>query len=165
MRRNLFWNTWLQIKTFTNQKLSLFHFFCGFQEFIYIHVSKANVCSYHVTYTFQIESTLYSCLNVKELLARSRREIWNLSDCNRTQTHNHLVHKRRLNHLAKLANMASLAKWLSLRLWTKWLWVRVLLQSLNKATLLLIDWNKYTSNSICFYDLLNSHLIFLFCFS
>ena len=33
------------------------------------------VCSCHVTYTFQSESTLYSCLNVKELLARSRREI------------------------------------------------------------------------------------------
>ena len=27
------------------------------------------VCSYHVTYAFQSESTLYSCLNVKELLA------------------------------------------------------------------------------------------------
>ena len=32
-------------------------------------------CSYHVTYAFQSESTLCSCLNVKELLARSRREI------------------------------------------------------------------------------------------
>ena len=31
--------------------------------------------SYHVTYAFQSESTLYSCLNVKELLARSRRVI------------------------------------------------------------------------------------------
>ena len=30
-----------------------------------------------------------------------------LSDCNWTRTHNHLVHKRTLNHLAKLA------KWLS----------------------------------------------------
>ena len=27
----------------------------------------------------------------------------NLSDCNWTRTHNHLVHKRTLNHLAKLA--------------------------------------------------------------
>ena len=33
------------------------------------------VCSYRVTYAFQSESTLYSCLNVKELLARSRRKI------------------------------------------------------------------------------------------
>ena len=38
----------------------------------------------------------YSCLNVKELLARSRREIWSLSDCNWTRIHNHLVHKRTL---------------------------------------------------------------------
>ena len=30
---------------------------------------------YHVTYVFQSESTLYSCLNVKELRARTRREI------------------------------------------------------------------------------------------
>ena len=34
------------------------------------------------TYWFQSEATLYSCLNVKELLARSRREIWSLSDYN-----------------------------------------------------------------------------------
>ena len=33
------------------------------------------ICFSHVTYAFQSESTLYSCLNVKELLARSRREI------------------------------------------------------------------------------------------
>ena len=33
------------------------------------------VCSCHVTYAFQSESTFYSCLNAKELLARSRREI------------------------------------------------------------------------------------------
>ena len=33
------------------------------------------VCSYHVTYVFQSEPKLYSCLNVKELLARSRRHI------------------------------------------------------------------------------------------
>ena len=38
-------------------------------------VRLMTVCSCHVTYVFQSESTLYSCLNVKELLARSRREI------------------------------------------------------------------------------------------
>ena len=38
-------------------------------------VKLLTVCFYHVTYAFQSESTLYSCLNVKELLARSRREI------------------------------------------------------------------------------------------
>ena len=33
------------------------------------------VCFYHVTYAFQSESTLYICLNVRELLARNRRDI------------------------------------------------------------------------------------------
>ena len=62
------------------------------------------VWSYHVTYAFQSESTLYSSLNLKELLARSRREIWSLSNCNWTRTQNHLVRKRTLNNLAKLTN-------------------------------------------------------------
>ena len=65
------------------------------------------VCSCHVTYAFESESTLYSCLNVKELLARSRREIWRWSVCNWTRTQNHLVLKRTLNHLAKLAKWSS----------------------------------------------------------
>ena len=33
------------------------------------------VCYYYVTYAFQGESTLHSCLNVKELLAQNRRDI------------------------------------------------------------------------------------------
>ena len=60
----------------------------------------------HVTYVSSCESTLYSCLTVKELLARNRH-IWNLSDCNGTGTQNHLVCKGTRNHLAKLV------KWLS----------------------------------------------------
>ena len=40
-----------------------------------LNESVKTVCSCHVTYAFQSESTLYSCLNVKELLAPSRREI------------------------------------------------------------------------------------------
>ena len=35
--------------------------------------------------------TLFSCLNVKELLARSGCDIWSLSDSNSIQTHSHLV--------------------------------------------------------------------------
>ena len=66
------------------------------------------VYSYHFTYVFQSEFTLYSCLNVKKLLSRSRRKVWSLSDCNGTRTHNYLVRKRTLNHLAKFT------KWLSL---------------------------------------------------
>ena len=57
-------------------------------------VQKKSVCDYHVTYAFQSESTLYTCLNVKKPLAQSRREIWSLSDCNWTRTHNHLVRKK-----------------------------------------------------------------------
>ena len=42
---------------------------------ITIQPQDNTVCSCHVTYAFQSESTLYSCLNVKELFARSRHEI------------------------------------------------------------------------------------------
>ena len=66
------------------------------------------LCSYHVTYAFQSESTFYSCLNVKELFAGKRCGIWSSSDCNTTRTHKPWVRKQKLNHLAKLA------KWLSL---------------------------------------------------
>ena len=86
------------------------------------------VCSYHVTYMFQSESTLCGCLNVKELLVRNRCEIWSLSDCNCTRTHNHLVHKQALSHLVKLATFGY---WWSINLQTKWFWVRVQLQSLE----------------------------------
>ena len=82
------------------------------------------VCSCHVTYVFQSESTLYSCLDVKGLLSQNRREIWSLSDCHWTRTQNHSVRKRTLNHLAKLAKL------LSVRLQSKWFWVRVQLQLL-----------------------------------
>ena len=41
----------------------------------YISNINLTVCFCHVTYAFQSESTLYSCLNVKELLARSRCEM------------------------------------------------------------------------------------------
>ena len=58
-------------------------------------------------YAFQSELTLCNCLNVKKLLAPNRCDIWSLSDCNGTRTHNRLVRKRTLNHLAKWA------KWLS----------------------------------------------------
>ena len=49
--------------------------------------------------------TLY--LNVKEILAKSRSHIWDLNDCNKIGTRNHLVPKWTFNHSAKLA------KWLS----------------------------------------------------
>ena len=60
------------------------------------------VCSSHVRYGVQNESTLYNSLNVKQLLPRSRRKIYRWSDCNWTRTKNHLVLKRKLKHVAKL---------------------------------------------------------------
>ena len=44
-----------------------------FTKGIYLNKCRINCMSCHVT--FHSESTLYSCLNVKELLARSRRKI------------------------------------------------------------------------------------------
>ena len=43
----------------------------GLFEVIYTTI----VCFYRITYAFQSESTLYSCLNVKELLTQNRRDI------------------------------------------------------------------------------------------
>ena len=65
------------------------------------------VCYCHVTYGFQSEFILYSWLDFKKLLVRSKRKIWSLSDSNWIWTQNHLVLKRTLNYLAKLT------KWLS----------------------------------------------------
>ena len=42
------------------------------------------------------------CLNVKELLARSRRHIWSLNDSNEIWTNNLLICKRTLNRLVKM---------------------------------------------------------------
>ena len=109
------------------------------------------VWSCHVTYAFQSESTLDSCLNVKKLFARSRREIWRLSDCNWTRTQNHLVLKRTLNHLAELA------KWLSCVLITylygafdcKFLSCHVRAFQ-SESTLYRVTWQEHTVNSITY---------------
>ena len=115
-----------------------------------VHVT---VCSYHAVYMFQSESTLYSCLNVKEFLARGRHKIWSLSDCNWTWTQNHLVRKQTLNHLAKLD------KWLSVNLRTKWFWVRFQLQScdiiVSLYPILVVYFpDKYVTQRICVIKLL-----------
>ena len=78
------------------------------------------------------------CLNVKKLLAWNRCNIWSLSYCNGIGIHNHLVRKR---------NSTILAKWLSVRLRTKWLRVRIPVQSFQKgfeATILKLEgvWDK-----------------------
>ena len=84
----------------------------------------------------QSESTLYDYLNVKEILARYRHDIWKLSDSNEIQTYNHLVFKR-FSQTIHLPKKASLAKWSSVRLWPKWLRVWFLLEKVWIAKLCL----------------------------
>ena len=80
----------------------------------------------HTSFRVNLHSVV--CLNVKELLAWSRRNIWGLSDSNGIWTHNQLVCKRPSGLFLK---KASFAKWLSVCLQTKWLWVRILVLSLK----------------------------------
>ena len=83
-------------------------------NYIMFHMSFIlTACYYHVMYAFQGESTLYNCLNVNELLARDRRDIWSLSDSNGIRTHHHLLHKRTLT-------CSFMNEHLRVRLWTKW---------------------------------------------
>ena len=51
---------------------------------VFVTRAYLTVCSYHVACMFQSESTLFICLNFKELLARNRRGIY-LSVCLRTK--------------------------------------------------------------------------------
>ena len=81
------------------------------------------VCSCHGRYAFQSESTLYICLNVKELLPRSRCEIWSFIDCHWTRSQNDLVRKWTLNHLAKLACSTPFAVWVRVQLQSLKLWI------------------------------------------
>ena len=97
----------------SKKKTNCQHFFC---LFLLCHIRVSS------------ESNFWGCLNVKGILARNRRGMWRLSDCNETRTHNHLVHKWTLNHLAKLA---SLTEGLSVCLQNKQLWVQLLLHPLN----------------------------------
>ena len=62
----------LHINNCLSEKLIGITFHCKLKFNKYI---KETVCSCYVKYAFQTESTLYSYLNVKELIARSRREI------------------------------------------------------------------------------------------
>ena len=56
------------------------------------------VCYYHVTYAYQSDFTVYSCPKFKELFARNRRDIWNLSDSSAIRTHSHLLRKQTPSH-------------------------------------------------------------------
>ena len=57
--------------------------------------------------SFRVNLDSLICLNIKQLLGRSRHHIWSLIDSTGIRTHDHFVLKRTLNYLAKVA------KWLS----------------------------------------------------
>ena len=57
--------------------------------------------------TFRVNPRSVVCVNFKELLVRSRRHSWSLSDSNEVQTHNHIVGKRTRRHIARLAKWVS----------------------------------------------------------
>ena len=59
------------------------------------------------------------------------RKVRRWSDCNWTRTQNHLVLKRTLNTRTKWPNGWVFGQMVSVHLRTKWLWVRVQLQSLK----------------------------------
>ena len=50
----------------------------------FLNILFFSVCYCHVTYLFHSEYLLYSCLNIKELFTRNRRDIWSLSNNNGT---------------------------------------------------------------------------------
>ena len=79
--------------------------FCGLHKFWHYKLQLPlirDIINFEKQYfqTFKQSFKLSSCLNVKELLAGSRREIWSLSDCNWTWTQNHLVGRWTLNDWA-----------------------------------------------------------------
>ena len=70
---------------------------------VFMKLGEKRVFGIFTWYAFQSEFTLHSCLNIKELLSRNKRDIWKSSDCNGTRNHHHLACKRTLNHLANPA--------------------------------------------------------------
>ena len=57
---------------------------------VFINLNKPfnlSACYYHFTCAIQSESTLFDSLNIKELLALNKHDIWGLSDSNGIQTH------------------------------------------------------------------------------
>ena len=65
-----------EVKYFSS--ISLVSKYACKKTFFNIFVTRVylTVCSYHVTCAFQSESTLYSCLNFKELFAQNRCGIY-----------------------------------------------------------------------------------------
>ena len=100
------------------------------------------VCYYRFTYAYESESTLCSCLNVKEMLARRRREhhceayTWRDKNMQSNARHRYVLR-------TQLKYLVNLAKWLSVHLQTKWFWVRVQFQSLEHQIWLSVGPNAW----------------------
>ena len=77
------------------------------EMWVLIFTLHMTVLFFHVTYEFQVKSTIFSCVNVEHLVVRNTSENLSLSKCNKSRTHNHLGPKQTLNHLIKVT------KWLS----------------------------------------------------
>ena len=60
------------------------------------------LCTFIMSHTYFRVNLLCSCVNVKELLARKRRDIWRWIGCHGIQTHNYLASK-----------LAKMVKWLN----------------------------------------------------
>ena len=88
---------WLVKKSEEKEKKSCSKYYplhlWSYQQLIWLYVTIMSRTSFRVN----LHSIV--CLNVKELLAQSRRYIWSLIDSNEIGTHNHLVRKPTLNHL------------------------------------------------------------------
>ena len=93
-----------------------------------------DVCYYQVTYVFSRESTLYICLNIKQLVFRNRHDILRLSGRNGIRTQMHVVCKQILKHLDRLP------KWL--RLW--WLLFCTVHLTVSYYHLMWAVWSKST---------------------
>ena len=87
--------------------------------YIYIYNIYVNIYIYIYIYIFTYILYIYIYISDNDFNIHFLVSICDffymlpLDGCNCIQTHNHLVHKRKLNDLAKLA---SLAKWLNVRL-------------------------------------------------
>ena len=74
---------------------------------------------------FRVNPQTIVCLNINDILALSRRHMWNLSDTNEIRTHNQLVCERTLNRLYKLAKWLNCYEYVSVGC----IWIYVVIMS------------------------------------
>ena len=67
---------------------------------VLIYTVHLTLLSYHITYAFHREFTVYSFLNVKKFFPENKHDIWISRNCNETLIHHHLLRKVTHNHLA-----------------------------------------------------------------